>query len=39
MPITILTEDDAVADALKDSAPEGVRVSIRYPMPESGGRM
>jgi hypothetical protein len=39
MPITILTEDEAVADALKDSAPDGVRVSIRYPVPQSGGRM
>jgi hypothetical protein len=36
MPITILTEDDAVVDALKNSAPDGVRVSVRYPSPPSG---
>src|ERR1039458_9614203 len=38
MPIIILTEDEAVADALKDSAPEGVRVAIDHPLPQSGRR-
>jgi hypothetical protein len=39
MAITILTEDKKVADALKDSAPQGVRVSIRYPHIPDDGRM
>jgi hypothetical protein len=39
MPITILTEDEMVVDALKDSVPDGARVSVRYLHTPNDGRM